>query len=634
MKFRKLLSLSFVSLLLVGCKNEEQPEESKKYKPNPSGINLVENGTSEYKIVYEANSTQTILTAANELQTFIYESTGVSIPYAVDTGEEFNEQNKVISIGDTKIFEGSGLSITQDMHKTGYYLKRFGNTLIINALDVNGVICAVYDMLYYTMGLKFYSVDEYVFDKYENLPLMDFDLKFIPFIDVRAILQKSLTKQHAQRLRLYKGDGKGQWVTFAHTVVTTYLPFEKYGKDHPEWYNSNKNQVCYSNEEMRHEMCKRIEECILNNPDGQYVMIGHEDNWDMCTCDNCKAEMALYGGYAGQELMFTNKVSEEVDKWLNDTQDGRKVDYVFFAYQTSQTPPVKTKDEGGKQVAVLDANGNYQPYYDNFNIRDDVIVIYCPIDADFSVGFNETENTAQYQQLKGWSDIFHGSNLYNNILIWSYSLAVRDYFIPFNQFGAFKNQVKFYKDLGACYVMDQSNHDSGIPCFESLKLYCEAQLMYDNDQDYNELAYDFIDHYYGPAAETFKKYFNFFRTYFAANNISGSIWQVLSSASLWPIETLDLLMSYFDECFEAIEPLRTSDYERFTVLNDRLRRERLTPIFLLLRNYLSLLTQEQKEEYIIDFAKYCNKYEIVETGESQNNIGLMIEEWENTIFKR
>ncbi len=627
----KTITIVLISSMLFSCDNSHN-EEKGNAVPKETGINLVENGITEYRIIYEKGASANIMSAASELSSFIEQSSGVTIPYEADSGEDFNPTHKVISLGNTTIFEQTGLKITKEMHKTGYYLKRFGNTLVINAKQSNGVSAAAYDMLGYTIGLEFYASDEMEYQKKDTIPLLDFDIQFNPYIDVRDILMKNLTSQYRRRMRLFVGEGKGHWITFAHTVITEYLPLSVYGTTHPEWYNAAKNQVCYSNEEMRHEMARQIIERVAANESGQYVMIGHEDNWDMCMCDACKAERELYGGYSGQELHFTNEISKEVDEWLNVNQPGRRVEYVFFAYQTSQNPPVKTEIRNGKEVAVKDSNGQYIPYYDHFDIRDDVVVIYCPIDADFSLNFSENENSSQYYQLKGWSDIFHKSNLYDNILIWSYSLATHDYMVPFNSFGAFRKQVKFYKDLGACYVMDQSNHDSGIPCFEALKTYTESKLMYNNNQDYNALAEDFINHYYGPAAEHFKEYFYFIRSHYRKNNVSGSIWQTLSGSSLWSLETLELMMSYFKNCLEDIEPLKETDPDRYSVLNDRLRRERLTPIYLSMKLYFNYLTQEQKEEYVDDLFKYTDKYDITETGEGQNDMEALVEEWKNSVY--
>ena len=627
-KFFKSLVLCFVGLLAVGCRGTETPAET---GIKESGINLVENNSTEYRILYEMNGPSCVMFAANELQNFISLSSGVTIPVTQDTGEEFNSHSKVISLGNTNIFKTSGLEITDDMQNTGYYLKRMDNTLIINAKDGNGVANAVYDMLNYTIDLEIYADDEYDYKEMNVVPLLDFDIKHVPYIDIRDVLMKALSTQYRRRMKLFTGEGTGQWVSFAHTVITRYLPVSKYSDTHPDWYNAKKTQVCYSNEEMRHEMARRIEEDIMAFPSGKFVMIGHEDNFDMCECEHCATERAMYGGYGGQELHFTNLIAEEVDTWLKDKAPGREVVYVFFAYQTSALPPVLTEVVDGVERPVLDSNGCYQPIVD-FDIRKNVAVFYCPIEADYSKPFSKTSNGTQYDQLKGWGDIFRKYDCYSNILIWSYSLSVRNYMIPFNNFGVVQNAYEFYQKLGACYVMDQCNHDSGIPCFSSLRIYTYSKLLYEPNLDYNHLVDDFSRHYYGEAADEFLEYFYFIRALYNEKNVSGSIWASIETKELWSLPTLEYIMSIFDRAFEAIEPLKESNPQRFSLLNDRLRRERMTPIFLLFRLYMSFLTQEQKEEYIDDFAFYANKYEIVQTGEAENNLDGIIQEWKSVIY--
>lgn len=626
----KPLIITLVAFMLLGCKKKSKTEDVETTIPE-SGINLVENNSTEYRILYEMNGPACVNFAANELQTFIALSSGVTIPAAQDTGEAFDGHTKVISLGNTNIFKTSGLEITDDMLNTGYYLKRMENTLIINAKDGNGVANAIYDMLHYTIDLEIYADDEIDYKKTDRVPLLDFNIKHIPYIDIRDVLMKSLSTQYRRRMKLFTGEGTGQWISFAHTVITKYLPRATYYTDHPDWYNSTGTQVCYSNEEMRHEMAKRIEQDIVSHPDGKFVMIGHEDNFDMCNCTKCVAERANYGGYGGQELHFTNLIAEEVDAWLTDNIPGREVTYVFFAYQTSALPPIKTEIVNGVEKAVVDSNGNYQTIYD-FKIRNNVAVFYCPIEADFSKPFDQNNNGTQYDQLKGWSDIFHSYNLYSNILIWSYSLSVRNYMIPFNNFGVVQDAYEFYQKLGACYVMEQCNHDSGIPCFSALRIYTYSKLLYEPNLDYNSLVDDFAHHYYGEATSEFLEYFYFIRALYGMKNVSGSIWASMETTEIWSLPTLEYIMSIFDRAFKAIEPLKKSNPSRFNVLNDRLRRERMTPIFLLFRLYMAFLTQEQKEEYIEDFAFYANKYEIIQTGEAENNLEGIIQGWKSSIY--
>lgn len=643
-----LLLLVLLLTVFTGCDKgkTDDPVTPTKTQIKKTDITIVDNGLTDYRVVIPSGASSYISTAASELVGFIEEATGVRLPVTTD-GEEFSTASKVISLGKTTVFESSGVKLTEKLRETGYVMQRRGNTLLINAKDDNGVISAVYDMLGYSLGLEFYSYDEYVLEHTSTLYLLDFDLEFIPSIDMRDIMMRSLNTSYRQRMRLYTGAGYGHWITFAHTTtgaseaknngsdLNGFLPYSVYGEAHKDWYDDTHTQLCYSNAEMRAEFVEQVKLRIAKNPDGKYLMIGHEDNFDMCLCDHCKAERDLYGGYGGQELHFTNLVAEAVDAWLADNYPDREIFYVFFAYQTSQEPPIKRTTVDGKEVGVKDENGKYIPHYADLRIRKNVMVMYCPIDSDFSRDFSETNNTTQYTQLKGWSDLYAAQGLSNNIIVWGYSLAVYNYFIPLYNFGTYKAHYQFYQDCGVHYIDDQAYSSSGIPCFEAMQIYVQSKLMYDTSLNYNDLCYDFIEHYYGSAAETFKQYFDFFRAYYEylaeTKSINGSIWQEMGKADFWPTEVVQQLMDYLDQCLADIEPLKETDSARWQLLNDRLRRERLTPIYMMFMFHMNELPHDKQVEYLADMKTYTKKYEILETRESARDVTTLIETWEAQI---
>lgn len=649
---KKLISALLLLVLLLtvftGCDKGKTDDPVTPTKPQikKTDITIVDNGFTDYRVVVPSGASSHISTAASELVGFIEEATGVRLPVTTD-GEEFSTASKVISLGKTTVFESSGVKLTEKLRETGYVMQRRGNTLLINAKDDNGVISAVYDMLGYSLGLEFYSYDEYVLEHTSTLYLLDFDLEFIPSIDMRDIMMRSLNTSYRQRMRLYTGAGYGHWITFAHTTTGAsearnngsdlygFLPYSVYGEAHKDWYDDTHTQLCYSNAEMRAEFVEQVKLRIAKNPDGKYLMIGHEDNFDMCLCDNCKAERDLYGGYGGQELHFTNLVAEAVDAWLADNYPDREIFYVFFAYQTSQEPPIKRTTVDGKEEGVKDENGKYIPHYADLKIRKNVMVMFCPIDSDFSRDFSDTNNTTQYTQLKGWSDLYAAQGLSNNIIVWGYSLAVYNYFIPLYNFGTYKAHYQFYQDCGVHYIDDQAYSSSGIPCFEAMQIYVQSKLMYDTSLNYNDLCYDFIEHYYGSAGETFKQYFDFFRAYYEylaeTESINGSIWQEMGKADFWPTEVVQQLMDYLDQCLADIEPLKETDSARWQLLNDRLRRERLTPIYMMFMFHMNELPHDKQVEYLADMKTYTKKYEILETRESARDITTLIEAWEAQI---
>ncbi|MBQ8876144.1 MAG: DUF4838 domain-containing protein [Clostridia bacterium] len=595
----------------------------------PTAVNVIENGDSPYSIVISPDCDDNIKAIASEIQYFYAESTGVVLPIISDEDLAFDEDAYYISLGDTTLFKGSGLTIPSNLRETGYVMKRIGNTVLCNARNSNGTISAGYDMLNYTIGLEFYASDEIYFEEKSTVALLDYDIEFRPTVDIREFRSRAISADatYARRMRMFSWFGTGIWVSFGHTAISQYLPTTVYGHN-SEWYNASQTQVCYENEEMRLEMVERIKEYIVSHPYGVYVMLGHEDNLDMCECSDCVEARALMGGYGGQECNFTNKIARDVDAWLADNYPEREIKYLFFAYQTSSEPPA-TWDETQQK---------YVPVWEGFDVHESVNVMYCPIEAEFSKPFASKENSAQYEQLRGWSDLFASKGRKDNIVIWTYSIPAYSYMAPQNNFGVYAEHYKTMSDMGVNYIMDQGVYDSSTPTFEALKIYTQCKTMYRSDLDFSELVSDFITHYYGAAAETMMEYYNFFRSYYKylenSKGFSGGLFFETTLKMFWPYEVLQEMYQMVEKSIAQLDSVKTSDPERYQVLYDRVRREQITPIYLMFEHYMNLLTQEQKEEYWSILSYYCAKFEITNRRESdEGGLTQKIESWKTEIFQ-
>ena len=154
-----------------------------------TGKYIVENGSSEYTIVIPLEAGQILQSAASELQGFIEKASGARLPIENDANYTFNQETKVISLGDTSIWQGSGLELSADLRQTGYIMKRMGDAVVCNALDGVGTTAAVYDMLNYLVGFECYAADEVYYEEKTTLPLLDFNIKFIHrfFISIESI---------------------------------------------------------------------------------------------------------------------------------------------------------------------------------------------------------------------------------------------------------------------------------------------------------------------------------------------------------------------------------------------------------------------------------------------------------------
>ena len=119
-----------------------------------TGKYIVENGTSDYTIVLPMNAEQIVQSAASELQGFIEKASGARLPIENDANYTFSQESKVISLGDTTVWQGCGLELTSDLRQTGYIMKRMGDTVVCNAQDGVGTTAAVYDMLNYLVDFE------------------------------------------------------------------------------------------------------------------------------------------------------------------------------------------------------------------------------------------------------------------------------------------------------------------------------------------------------------------------------------------------------------------------------------------------------------------------------------------------
>ncbi len=631
---KSVLSWLLIAAMLAaftGCTDEtanggyeevpEMPEEGITLEK--TGVNIVENGSSEYVVVLPENADTPTQFAATELVEFIRLATGVTLTTVSDAGLGFDESKKYISLAETALLEQAGITVTkEELGESGYIIKTVGNSVFIAGVmadTFSGTVYGVYEFLENTIGFKAYAADEIVYDKLDVAPLYVFDSKFRPSIDLRMLAFHKVMSDRATSYRMkLLGSNSDVWSTFTHTLITTYLPAEKYAADHPDWYANSNQQLCLTNEGMIAELIIQVERLLELYPDTTKVMLGHEDNSAVCECDNCLAVAKKYGGaYSGVELELTIKVAEEVDKWAEANYPGRKISYAFFAYGPTLNAPV-TYDE---------ATDSFTKNCPDTVIPDNVGVLIAPIAMNFSKAPQDPENLSSYIQMRGWNYLFDG----RNISIWNYCLNAYSYFFNFNNFGVAESYYRFYEEIGTNYIYDQGYYDSNICTFEDMRIYVQSQLMWDSTQSYEELANDFMDQYYGPGAEAIKKYYNAVRAHYheleQRNAASGTVFFLLDDINIWPIGIVNSFLGYMDEAFAAIEPLKETDPERYQVLYNRIQKERLSPLYMMLNYYIYQLSDETKAAYIADFETYTKMFGIEAARESSFGVQTLIDEW-------
>lgn len=626
-KLKSVMSMFLVLVMLcslIGCGSTGK-DVSKKFKS--SGSNIVEDGKSDYVIVIPEGNDYATNVAASELNTFLELSSGVTLKIVVDSDLEEVEDKKYISLGETTLLESAGIALTkEELGESGYIIKTIDDNLYIAGVTdatYHGTIYGVYEWLEPTIGYHFYAADEFVYEEMDTIPLYEFDEQYRPSIDVREIGFKDVSSDALYAWRVKSFDSSQTvWNTFAHTMITVYLPYATYGAEHPDWYTPGGDQLCLSSEGALQEIISRVQSGLDSSPNKPYVMIGREDNSTICTCEKCAETMKKYGGnYSGVELEFTNKIAEAVDEYVAQNYPDRVVKYFFFAYGPTLNAPT-VYDEESK---------TYKPIYEDTKIHEDVGVMIAPIGMDFAKEPTHQVNESSYNAMKAWSDLLGKKN----ITIWNYCANFTSYMFNCNNFGIVQEYYRFYEDIGTVAIFDQGYWNANAPGFSAMRIYCQAELGWDSTQNYEDLAMEFIEQYYGDGAEAIKKYYHFIRGYYkhldVNDNSTGMIYYLLDDKNLWPLETVQTIMSYMDEALEAIEPLKETNPERYETLYNRIQRERLSPLYMMLKFYIGQLSDEEKTSYIADFEKYSTMFGVTNTGEFYyNDVTGYIDGWKKS----
>ena len=204
MRKTRIISLILSAATLCGCMSacKKKPQEetdsateiktdevSSGYEAENTNYKLVENGASEYVIVYPAeNGVEQCKEASDVLFSYIRQSTNAELSVKSDKNYTPQAGDKVISLGNTSIAAERGIAASaSELGEDGYYLKTSEDDLFIQGCTNNAVLFGSYDFLTYQFGIKFYSYDEIKIPHAETVYLKNFDLRSVPSFANRCL---------------------------------------------------------------------------------------------------------------------------------------------------------------------------------------------------------------------------------------------------------------------------------------------------------------------------------------------------------------------------------------------------------------------------------------------------------------
>lgn len=586
-----LLTVTMMVGMLAGCGEKKQtvsrelPEVVKQNvrKTIPeTDIDFIKDGDSDYQIVIPENASENEQFAAEEIQYFTKEASGVELAIVRETASL--GEGKYIFVGNTKSSQAENLKPAYETVKTnGFVIKQLeDDCYILGNYDI-GTRNGAYEFLMYLFDYEYYAVDEIYLEHKENAKMLAFDLTEVPDFDMREVSDGETYYDETgiinkrRRFNMHEVFMNG---TNTHNALTIIDP-KKYdwkSEKYKFWYSNDGKEVtfynpygedipyqlCYSNDEMRAEFTKNLIEDFISKKSEPYMLLGAMDIREWCTCEKCAAACEKYGTDAAVIIWFINKVQADVDTWFAKNRPGEEpTRLMMFGYQKTVKPPVTYNKETKK----------YEPIDESVVLNEHSGVYFAPIDFEIDVPFvdeDSTDATTSAGRAKAWNAIT------KTIFCWTYSLITQHSLMYCDVFEASQRNYQFLKENGTVFIQDQGTHwmkncNSG---FLRLQTYVRSKVMWDTTLNMGELIDDFCDNYFGEASDTMQELFTQEREWmthiYADTDATGDIFEQMMDEKFWNYRQLQGYLALIDQAYADIETLRDSNPERYEQLYNRI----------------------------------------------------------------
>ena len=401
-------------------------------------------------------------------------------------------------VGDTALAREKGLAAEQ-IDEDRWIIRSFGKDVVLVGGGTRGTLYAVSHFLEDFCDVRWWSDREEDAPVRESLALPALDISGKPAFAYRSIHRSRRPPEADPRLairRRLNSNGlvpiPAEWgggveygpPDHAHTF-DMYLPWAKYGKEHPEWYSlvggrriggQGDGQLCLSNPDLHAAFLGKLREMIAKGdanarakgllPPRLYE-ISMNDNGRACECEACKADYGKWGK-SGQYLRFVNALAAEIAKERPD------LFLTTLAYIYTEEPP-----KGDVRAA------------------DNVIVKLCDTKSNAAASILEPGNDVFKKLLAGWQGKF------SRLFVWDYAITFdkRTLGFPYASEFHYADTYRHYIANGVSGIFWE-HEDPLVSDLWEIKFYIESRFFEDPYLDEDALLRDAFARYFGPAAET------------------------------------------------------------------------------------------------------------------------------------
>jgi len=445
---------------------------------------LFSNGRTDYQIVISEKATISEQTAAKELQQYVAKISGAQLSIT----KNLNASGPKIFVGyNSKVGEIIGnRKIPADYE--GFTYRCVDKNLLIYGGSQRGTMYGVFRFLEEQLGVRWYTpqitkVPEqktWTFRtdlKCSELPAIGY--RYSNYYGTSNFPAWSAHNEENMKWTPVENEyGNIEAYWSCHTMGQL-VPSSEFFKDHSEYFalrdgkRVSNGQLCLSNPEVL-DLCKqRLLQKMRELPNFIIYSLSQNDNELYCQCPKCKAIEDQYGGHSGLMLWFVNQVADAAKLEFPQKYIGT------FAYVYTRKPPV-----------------GIEPH-------SNVVVRLCNIECCFAHPLNAgcPQNQSFMEDLSGWSKIAP------HLFIWDYVVDYAQYMAPWPNFQVLGPNIQTFRDNHAIGVFEEAQYQSAGGEFDEMKSWVLTKLLWNPQQDVNDLVKDYIYGVYGKAAPKVMAYY-------------------------------------------------------------------------------------------------------------------------------
>lgn len=475
---------------------------------------LADQGQSAYRIVVAEKAALPDRHAAEELQTFLQQISGVKLPIVSDREPSADRE---ILVGPCSRLQAAGVKLDlTSLGREGYVIRTVGPRLVIAGGAPRGTLYGVYGLLEDHLGCRWFAPGVSRIPKIARLAVKPLDESKTPLLEYREPFTfdcfdgdwcaRNRMNSSTGRLEAKHGGkilfGSG---FFCHTFANL-VPPQKYFKDHPEYFSlvggkrqDGYAQICCTNEEVIRLCIEGTLQGMRAHPEGFAFSVSQNDTDKHCECDKCQALASQEETQMAPVLALVNRVAEAAEKEFPD----KAVE--TLAYQWTRKPPKAMRP------------------------RKNVVIRLCSIECCFAHPLGACDspaNRAFVKDLEGWAKVS------NRLWIWDYVTDFSNYLLPFPNQRVRNDNIQLFLRNNVKGIFEQDTYDSPHSEMAALGGYLTAKFLWNPQYDEDTAINEFLAAYYGGAARPIRRYLDLIHDYAQQNNTHLVIWAQPNSPHL------------------------------------------------------------------------------------------------------